>query len=151
MTLSTFLDKIYHIPHYNSTAFTIVGQIYGPDGFNGIKGKVVSTSSKHLKNALIGSMISGFASSVKGNEGMILSSGGLLSTEKKGAKDALRMGALSGGSNAGEKLADYYLKQAESMSPVLTVPPGVRVNAQVTKGFYVGEVGVHKKVSSEKR
>ena len=145
------LEKMVCEENGNYITSHIVGQIFGPDGFNGIKGKVVSTSSKHLKNALIGSMISGFTSSVKGNESMILSSGGLLSTEKAGAKDALKMGALSGGSNAGEKLADYYLKQAESMSPVLTVPPGVRVNAQVTKGFYVGEVGVHKKISSEKR
>ena len=129
----------------------IIGQIYGPDGFNGIKGKVISTSSKHLKNALLGSMISGFSSSVKGNESMILSSGGLLSTEKTGAKEALKMGALSGGSNAGEKLADYYLRQAEAMSPVITIPAGVRVNAQITKGVFVGEVGTHKKISSEKR
>ena len=129
----------------------LVGQIYGPDGFNGIKGKVISTSSKHLKNALVGSMISGFSSSLKSNESMILSSGGLLSTEKKGPKDALQMGALSGSSNAGEKIADYYLNQAISMSPVLTIPPGIRVNAMLNKGCYVGEVGVHKKVISEKR
>ena len=135
--------------HYITTH--ILGQIYGPDGYNGIKGKVISTSSKHLKNAIVGSMISGFSSSVKGNESMILSPGGMLSTEKQGAKDALKMGALQGGSNAGEKIADYYLKQAESMSPVIIIPTGVRVNTQITKGVFVGEVGAHKKISSEKR
>lgn len=33
----------------------------------------------------------------------------------------LTQGALTGNSNAGDKLADYYLRQAEAMSPVLTI------------------------------
>ena len=36
------------------------------------------------------------------------------------------------------------------MSPVLTVPSGVRVNAQITKGFFVGEVSTHKKIKQER-
>jgi hypothetical protein len=47
----------------------IAGLIYGDDGMNGIKGKVVQTSSKHLKNAMIGGVISGFAgAAVKCNQ-----------------------------------------------------------------------------------
>ncbi len=129
----------------------IAGQIYGPDGYNGIKGAVVSTSSKHLKNAMIGGMISGLSGNAKGQDGLMLSGAGAVSTKKKGMGDMLTQGGLQGVSNAGDKLAEYYLKQAESMSPVLTVPSGVRVQAQITKGFFVGEVSTHQKIKQAKQ
>lgn len=72
----------------------------------------------------------------------------MIQTPKKGAKSLLGEGVLQGSSNAGDKIADYYLRQAEAMSPVLTVPSGVRVNAQITKGFFVGEISTHKKIKA---
>jgi len=62
----------------------IAGIIHGDDGMNGIKGKVVQTSGKHLKNAMIGSMISGFASSAKGQDQFSITSFGGINTQKKG-------------------------------------------------------------------
>lgn len=129
----------------------IAGQIFGPDGYNGIKGTVVSTSSKHIKNAAIGGLISGLSGSAKGQEGGVLTGSGLVQTKKKGMGDMFGQGALQGASNAGEKVADYYLRQAEAMSPVLTVPSGVRINAQITKGFFVGEVNTHQKIKQAKQ
>jgi hypothetical protein len=124
--------------------------VHGPDGFNGIKGTVVSTGSKHIKNAMIGGLISGVTSSAKGQEGMNITAGGLISTQSMGFKDVAKQGVLSGASNAGDKIADYYLRQAESMSPVLTIPGGVRINAHITKGFFVGEVGTHKRIKQDR-
>lgn len=48
-------------------------------------------------------------------------------------------------SNAAEKVAGYYLRMAESMSSVLTIPGGVKVDFIFTKGFFVGELTTHKK------
>jgi hypothetical protein len=129
---------------------SIAGDVHGPDGFNGIKGTVVSTGSKHIKNAMIGGLISGVTSSAKGQEGMNITAGGLISTQSMGFKDMAKQGVLSGASNAGDKIADYYLRQAESMSPVLTIPGGVRINAHITKGFFVGEVGTHKRIKQDR-
>ena len=129
----------------------IAGQVFGPDGYNGIKGTVVSTSSKHIKNAALGGLISGLSGAAKGQDGASITGAGLISTKKKGVGDMLEQGALQGASNAGEKVADYYLRQAEAMSPVLTIDSGVRVNAQITKGFFVGEVGTHKKIKNAKK
>ena len=126
----------------------IAGQIFGSDGLNGIKGTVIATNAKHIKNAAIGGLISGISSSAKGQDGSSMSASGIISTKSKGAKNLLSDGALTGASNAGDKIADYYLRQAESMSPVLTVPSGVRVNAQITKGFFVGEVSTHSKIKT---
>lgn len=124
----------------------IAGDVHGPDGLNGIKGTVVSTGTRHIKNAMIGGIIGGLSQSAKGQGSTAITSGGILSTEKQGFGELSKQGLLSGTSNAGEKIADYYLRQAESMSPVLTVPGGVRVNAHITKGFFVGETSTHKKI-----
>lgn len=129
---------------------SIVGDVHGPDGFNGIKGEVVATSSKHIKNAMIGGVLSGLGNSVKGQEAINITTDGMISTPKKGFKDMAREGVLTGVSNAGEKIADYYLRQAERLSPVLTIPGGVRVNAHITKGFFMGEIGTHKRIAGER-
>lgn len=126
----------------------IAGQIFGSDGLNGVKGTVVATSSKHIKNAAIGGLISGVAGAAKGQDGSTISGAGLIQTKKKGAKSLLGEGVLQGASNAGDKIADYYLRQAEAMSPILTVPSGARINAQITKGFFVGEVSTHRKIKA---
>lgn len=126
----------------------IAGQIFGSDGLNGVKGTVISTSIKHMKNAAIGGLISGIGSAAKGQDGAAISGSGLIQTKTKGIKSLLGEGALQGASNAGDKIADYYLRQAEAMSPILTVPSGVRINTQITKGFFVGEISTHRKINA---
>lgn len=123
----------------------IAGLIYGDDGMNGITGKVVQTSSKHLKNAMLGGVIRGFAGTAKGQDQMIVSSFGMGSTKKKKMGDMLQEGGFAGASNAAEKIADYYIKQAESMSPVLLVSGGTKVDIVFTKGVYLGALDVQDK------
>jgi conjugal transfer pilus assembly protein TraB len=130
------------------TISDIVGTIHGDDGMNGIKGKVVATSNKHIKNAFVGGIIGGLASSAKGQEGLTLTSLGAVGTKKQGFGTVAGQGALTGVSNAGDKIADYYLRLAEQMSPVLTVPGGVKVDVIFTKGFFLGELGIRKKLSN---
>lgn len=128
----------------------IAGQVYGPDGFHGVKGKVVDTAQKHMKKALTGEVVKGFSGNLKGSESMVLSSGGMVSTQSQGAKQLFAKGAFEGIGNAGSKYADYFIKLAESYSPSLFVKPA-KIDVQITKGFYVGEIGTHKKIKSEKR
>jgi len=129
----------------------IAGIVYGADGFNGVKGSIVSTSTKHLKNAAIGGLLSGLSSASGGKEGISLGAGGIASSKSKGMGDLLRSGGMSGVSNFGDKLADYYLRQAEAMSPVLTIPAGAKVNTQITKGFFVGERGMKRKIKKDRK
>lgn len=133
------------------TTSDVIGVVHGDDGMNGIKGKVIATSNRHIKNAFIGSMLSGLASSSKGVEGLTLTSLGAVNTKRQGFKDLAGQGLLNGGSNAGEKIADYYLRLAEQMSPVLTVPGGVKVDVIFTKGFFLGEVGMQQKIAKARK
>ncbi|MFP3011455.1 MAG: TrbI/VirB10 family protein [Rickettsia sp.] len=133
------------------TTSDVIGVVHGDDGMNGIKGKVIATSNRHIKNVFIGSMLSGLASSSKGVEGLTLTSLGAVGTKRQGFKDLAGQGLLNGGSNAGEKIADYYLRLAEQMSPVLTVPGGVKVDVIFTKGFFLGEVGMQQKIAKARK
>lgn len=128
----------------------IAGQLFGPDGLNDVKGTIVETSSKLMKNAALAALISGISSAAKGQDAATISGVGLIQTTKKGTGDLLRSGISQGVSNAGDKLTDRYLRQVEAMSPILTVPSGVRVNPRITKGFFFGEVSTHKRIKADR-
>ncbi len=129
----------------------VSGLVYGDDGMNGIKGKVVDMSTKHIKNAAIGGMLSGFAGTMKSEGQLTLSSLGAVNTENPGIGSKLKNNTLSGMGNAAEKIADYYIKQAENMSPVLLVPGGSRVDVMFTKGVYLGSTNIVKTIENERK
>ncbi|XAF72970.1 TrbI/VirB10 family protein [Orientia tsutsugamushi] len=56
--------------------------------------------------------------------------------------DAFQSGAYSGASNAFDKLADFAIKRADSMSPVIVVASGRVIDVVFKKGFDLRE---HKK------
>ncbi len=129
----------------------IAGIVYGDDGMNGIKGKVVQTSNKLVKNAMVGGMLSGLSQNLQGQGQMAITSLGALSTQKQGVGETLKNSSLSGASNAAEKIADYYLKQAESMSPVLLIAGGAKVDIVFTKGVTIGTGDVKEKIAHARK
>jgi conjugal transfer pilus assembly protein TraB len=132
------------------TSTKVAGVVYGDDGANGIRGTVVSMSEKHLKNAVIGGVLSGFSGAAKGQDGLNISSLGALSTKKRGLKDMAQDGLLGGTSSAAEKLADYHIKLAENISPVILVPGGTKVDIMFTKSVEVGSFDVEEVISAER-
>ena len=128
----------------------VSGIIYGDDGANGIRGSVVSMSDKHLKNAVIGGVLSGFSNSAKGQEGLQITSLGAVSTKKKGMKDTAQDGLLGGASSAAEKLADYHIRLAENISPVILVPGGTKVDVVFTKSVEIGSMDIEEVISAER-
>lgn len=128
----------------------VSGVIYGDDGANGIRGSVVSMSDKHLKNAVIGGVLSGFSNSAKGQNGLDITSLGAISTKKKGMKDMAQDGLLSGTSSAAEKLADYHIRLAENISPVILVPGGTKVDIVFTKSVEIGSRDIEEVINAER-
>lgn len=129
----------------------IVGLVYGDDGMNGIKGRVVDMSTKHIKNAAIGGMLSGFAGTMKNEGQFTISSLGAVNTANPGIGSRLKDNTLTGMGNAAEKIADYYIKQAENMSPVLLIPGGTRVDVVFTKGVYLGSTNIVQTIEKERK
>lgn len=124
----------------------VAGVIYGDDGMNGIRGSVVSMSEKHLRNAFTSGVLSGFANIAQGQEGYNITSFGSVSTKKKNMGDIAKGGAMTGITTAAEKLADYHIKLAENISPVILIPGGTKVDVMFTKGVYIGSKNIKEKL-----
>lgn len=124
----------------------VAGVIYGDDGMNGIRGSVVSMSEKHLRNAFTSGVLSGFANIAQGQEGYNITSFGSVSTKKKNMGDISKGGAITGITTAAEKLADYHIKLAENISPVILIPGGTKVDVMFTKGVYIGSKNIKEKL-----
>jgi conjugal transfer pilus assembly protein TraB len=128
----------------------VAGIVYGDDGMNGVKGKVVQTSNKLIKNAMIGGLLSGLSQNMQNQGQFALTGLGAVQTQKQGVADSLKGGTLSGASNAAEKIADYYLKQAEAMSPVLLIAGGTKVDIVFTKGVTLGTGDVKERIAQSR-
>ncbi|MCC2646637.1 MAG: hypothetical protein K0R02_702 [Rickettsiaceae bacterium] len=127
----------------------ISGFIYGPDGLNGIKGKVVSMDSKHLKNAAIGGFLSGMSKGLKEETTPGFSIFGSPS-RKRGWQDKFEDAGTAGMGSAAEKLANYHIKRAEMISPVVQIPAGVKIDIVLSKGVFVGSEDVKDRIAEDR-
>lgn len=130
----------------------IVGAVHGADSKNGIRGNVVSMADKHLKNAVIGGVLSGFAASAKSGENLAFNPTlGAINTKKSSLKERAGESALSGTVSAAEKIADYHMSLAEITAPVIEVAGAVPVVVFFSKGIYLGSETAHKEVKDERK
>ena len=65
-------------------------------------------------------------------------------------QDMVKEGAFSGASNAAEKIADQHIKLADSISPVILVPGGTKVDVIFNKSVAIGAIGEHEQIKSER-
>jgi hypothetical protein len=80
-----------------------------------------------------------------------LTSFGGVSTKSKGAKEMIGEGLLGGASTAAEKLADYHIKLAENISPVILVPGGTKVDIVFTKSVQIGSFDIEEAINSARK
>ena len=118
---------------------------------NGIRGVVVSMSDRHLRNAFTSGVLSGFANVAHGKNSFTLTSAGAVNTKKQGGFGISKEGLMSGFSTAAEKLADYHIKLAENISPVILIPGGTKVDVVFTKGVYIGSRDVKKRIKKARK
>ena len=114
----------------------IEGWIIGEDGAPGLRGKVVDKAGKVVREAFVAGMLSGMSSFFKSSaQSSVFPVSPFGQTNALKTDDVLKSGAAQGTSNALEKLADFSIKRAEAMSPVLVVHPGRVVDVVFKKGF----------------
>ncbi|SPR12572.1 conjugal transfer protein [Orientia tsutsugamushi str. Gilliam] len=125
----------------------VEGWLIGEDGRSGIKGIVVDKSSKVVRIAALNGVFSSMAKFLQAKAikpdmtpTLNLVTGGQQQEFQIG--DALQSGTYSGASNAFDKLADFAIKRADSMSPVIVVASGRVIDVVFKKGFDLCE---HKK------
>lgn len=114
----------------------VEGWIFGEDGSPGLRGKVVDKAGKVVREAFMAGMLSGMSSFFKSSaQSSVFPVSPFGQTNALKTDDVLKSGAAQGTSNALEKLADFSIKRAEAMSPVLVVNPGRVVDVVFKKGF----------------
>lgn len=114
---------------------SLKGHIIGEDGKLGMRGRLVSKQGQKIAMAILTGTLSSFASAFRPQSATVLQ----LGTEDSGVfryrfSDVLEAGALGGVGNALNKIADYYLKMADKIYPIIEVDAGREVEVFVLKG-----------------
>jgi conjugal transfer pilus assembly protein TraB len=123
---------------------TVQGYIAGEDGRAGLRGRVVDRAGESMRNAAIGGFLSGMGSFLSQAHNPVTFSplSGLAQTNPLTDGALLKQGASKGVSGALEKYADFYIKRAEQMQPVIQVQAGRVVDIVFTQGTAFGDSAV---------
>jgi len=112
------------------------GYVAGEDGRAGLRGVVVDRAGESMRNAAVGGFLSGMGGFLSKSRSPITfsPSNGLAETNPMTDPQILKFGAEKGASNALEKYADFYIKRAEQMQPIIQIQAGRRVDIVFTQG-----------------
>ncbi|MEI8321205.1 MAG: TraB/VirB10 family protein [Alphaproteobacteria bacterium] len=122
------LNKLLIMEHNGEVlSKKVEGWLIGDDGIPGIKGVVVDKAGPVVRGAFWSGLLSGFATYFKAaaqQPQFALTGGGAVETQKMSNSTLLQSAGANGVSNALEKIADFAIKRAEQMQPVIMVDPG---------------------------
>ncbi|MCX4084227.1 TraB/VirB10 family protein [Rickettsia hoogstraalii] len=115
----------------------VEGWLIGEDGRPGIKGIVVDRSSDVARMAVLNGVLGGIAQFFQNQATNSIFPVSPITGQQNALKaaDSLKAGVYAGTGNALEKLADFAIKRAESMSPVIVVASGRVIDVVFKKGF----------------
>lgn len=115
----------------------INGYVAGEDGRAGVRGLVVDRAGESMRQAMVGGFFSSVGKFLGQAKAPVLFSPatGLSQTPQLDAADIFKQSAASGMGGALDKYADFYIKRAEQMQPVIQVAAGRQVDLVFTKGL----------------
>ena len=113
----------------------IVGHVFGEDGKNGVRGRLLSKQGQILANALMSGVASGIGQAFAGSASTIsVSPLGATQTQGTAPKDILNSSLGLGAGKAMDRLANYYITLAEKTFPVIEVDAGRFVDVAIMQG-----------------
>lgn len=130
----------------------ISGHVVGPDGIEGIKGEVVSMDTKHLTNAAIAGALGGFANAMQpsNRDTQIRIVNGQKDTQSSFLTNAGN-NAVSNLANTVNTLADYHIKFAESIQPVIQIPSATQIELVFLQGVQLGSKNIARVINNERQ
>jgi conjugal transfer pilus assembly protein TraB len=129
---------------YYDTA--ISGFVTGEDGKYGVRGKVVDRSVKMIRNAATAGVLEEVSNLAQAS----LTKPATNVSSWSAAPQALGGGVVGGSSRALEMMADYYIKRAEHVQPVLQVGAGRIVDITFSSSVEIGDLDVKERLSYER-
>jgi len=109
------------------------GYIVDSDGVLGLRGKVINRQGALLAKALLAGFASGLGQALSSAQGSV-SSSALGSVDTVTGSGLLKQSGFDGVGNAATMLAQFYLKQAQSIFPVVAVRAGRKGTLVITNG-----------------
>lgn len=103
----------------------------GEDGKAGVRGRLVSKQGQLIARAMMAGFAQGIAEIFRPNLGQI---GGIDDVNRDNLSQIGQGAALSGTSNAMQKVAEFYIAMAENIYPVIEVDAGRRIQLIVSSG-----------------
>ena len=116
-----------------SIEMQIKGQAIGEDGKAGLRSRLVSKQGAMLANALFGGALAGIGKAFQ-QAAMTTTTSGLGTTQVVDPTQVARSALGGGVGTAGNLLAEYYLKAADKLFPVLETDGGRVIELLITKG-----------------
>lgn len=132
----------------------VAGYVAGEDGRAGVRGVVVDRAGELVRNSFIGGFLGGVSNffsayaqrSLSPNVLTLAPDGHDGGHNRLSVGGMLGAGAAQGGTNAMDKFADFYIKRAEQLQPVLQVAAGRQVDIIFTEGTQFGNTSVKKTI-----
>ncbi|MEN8236227.1 MAG: TraB/VirB10 family protein [Pseudomonadota bacterium] len=132
----------------------VAGYVAGEDGRAGVRGVVVDRAGELVRNSFIGGFLGGVSNffsayaqrSLSPNVLKITANDTEANPNRLPLESMLGAGAAQGGINAMDKFADFYIKRAEQLQPVLQVAAGRQVDIIFTQGTQLGATSVQKTI-----
>lgn len=114
---------------------SVSGYVAGEDGKAGVRGVVVDKTGPMLRNTFVAGFLGGIGNFVEGaNRGSVFPVSPFGQTNSMNPVDMLKSGVANGTSNAFEKYADFWIKRAEQLQPVIQISAGRFVDIVITDG-----------------
>lgn len=131
---------------------SIAGFVSGEDGKEGLRGTVVDRSGAIISRAAFASFLQGVGSSVQAtlNNQTIEKVSRVGGTQSILDVDTFRNAGIGGANTALNKLAEYYIKRAEQLQPVIQIQAGRIVDVVFLKSVKLGEKNIQKTIEEEK-
>lgn len=125
-----------------------IGYVTGEDGKVGLAGKVVSKQGAMLARTLAAGFLEGVSKSFAASTSTVaIQPTGSVTTPNPA--DTLQNGLLSGVGEASKKLADFYMKLANEMFPVVEIQAGRKIDVILLEKLSFDAEDIDKKGSSK--
>lgn len=113
------------------------GYVTGEDGKVGLRGRLVTKAGAVIGRSLIAAVVGGLSSALTPERvpSVNVSGGGAIQTQRPNVNDTFEAGALQGAQKAADRIADFYMKLADDMYPVLEIDAARKVNIILVRGM----------------
>lgn len=143
------LERIVKIDKHGRVGMDIPvkGYVAGENGDSRIRGLVIDRAGAVVRQAAIGGFFSGIADFLTMNNSSAVKfepNSGLAQFSPQRGSKMLEQGASKGIGNAVEKYADFYIKRAEQLQPVIQIDGGRKLTIVFTESVKASGVNMKK-------